>query len=90
VRGEVEAERRGQDLMLSDGQHLGQGGGVVVMRVKQRQASEEVRARCNIGIAFLLVKIGAEGGKRRLDLASRNSIRPQGCRRKRERGRRPW
>ncbi len=49
--GEIEAERLGQGLMLGDGQHRSQGAGVVVVRVEQRQTSEEVRARRNISVA---------------------------------------
>ena len=53
--------------MLSDGQHRSQGAGVVVVRMEQRQAREDIRARCDISVAFLFVEIRAEGGKRRLD-----------------------
>jgi hypothetical protein len=40
---EVEAERRGQGLMLSSSEHRGERDGVKMVRVWQRQAGEEVR-----------------------------------------------
>ena len=68
MSNEVEAKRLGQGLMLSDGQHRGQGASVVVMSVEQRQTSEEVRAHRDISFAFLFLEVRAEGDKRCLDL----------------------
>jgi hypothetical protein len=48
---EVEVQRRGQGLMLSDRKHRSERGGVVEMRMEQRQAGSEVRTSRDVGLA---------------------------------------
>ena len=47
----VEVQRRGQGLMLSDRKHRSERGGVVEMRMEQRQAGSEVRTSRDVGLA---------------------------------------
>ena len=49
----VEVQRRGQGLMLSDRKHRSERGGVVEMRMEQRQAGSEVRTSRDVACPII-------------------------------------
>jgi hypothetical protein len=65
---EIEAQRRGQSLLLSRRQHLDHRRKVEVMRVKQRQTGEKIRASLYVGVAGTPVEDHSEGFKRGLNI----------------------
>jgi hypothetical protein len=73
---EVEAERRGQGLVLGGSEHRGERGGVTMVRVEQRQAGEEVRTGRDLELALSGLENCTAGNKRGLNfrVGGRQSI----------------